>query len=1198
MYLKTLIMQGFKSFAERTVIDFSPGVTAFVGPNGSGKSNVADAIRWVLGEQSAKTLRGQRMEDVIFSGTGTRRPLSYAEVTIVLDNSDGGLDWDYREIEVTRRLYRTGESEYYLNRNRCLLRDITTLFMDTGIGRDGYSIVGQGRIDELLSGNPDERRRIFEEAAGIVRFRKNQQDSEKRLATAAQNMERVGDLLGEMERQRRPLLRQAETAKEFLRLRQILTDNEVALLLVQSDQQAESLAVAETARQIAADELDELSAARTELQREHEANIAASESNEASIDRLRDEVEALRNDEAEVTTETDLARQRVESLKKQAIEAAALIAESDARRVELEREMSDRTERGQVMQRDRERFEERLAAEERELNALTARLDVGERQTEVLRQEFVDCQDSLFECRDRLAEIRTEKRLAEENSRRLEREESELISVGDALSLTLEEQSERTEQLAADLATGERILEEERRKVRERGERIAASETELNATRQEKQRAQFRLTTLRDLEDSFAGYHDAVQAVLKEAKRRDDDRTVVGAIGSLIQVPADYRMAISVALGAAIQNIVVRSERSAREWIDWLRERRAGRATFLPLDTIRPREPDHALLNRLSAATGYIGLASELVTCSDETRPITDWLLNRTLIAADLAAATAMAAQSNYRIRIVTLGGDVVNVGGSLTGGYNIKQESPVLGRAGDLKKLEREITALQKHETQLAAQLTELSRGWSEAERALRGNEEELIRRRQELVAEQDKLAAHERNIAVNRRARDDNLSAREAAVAEQERLREWENAQLATEAEITARVETLQAEIERSVSGNRAAVKERDERREYISDLRLSLNSIVESQNSLTEMTERIAGELAESAARSEQRVTEKAAREKEAELLSLSLTNFGARLKRLAQKREERNSLLNELIARRNEYRQNQEEFITRLQETARREMNLTTERERAEARVEKARLYLAQIRNRMWEEYALTVEQALKEGKARELENTAATEKLIRETRQKIRDMGNVNVNAVETLRELEQRLNFTNEQMADLEASARKLEKVIDELLVTMRDRFSQSLLAISKNYDAVFRELFGGGQAEIFLADPTDVLNSPIEIRVQPPGKRLQNMLLLSGGERSLAAIALLFAILRLTPSPFCVLDEIEAALDEANVWRFNKFLSNYSLQTQFILVTHRSGTMECADYIYGVTMQERGVSRVLSLKLKTDEVDGNGLIE
>ena len=1182
MRLKVLEIQGFKSFPDKTKITIGEGITGVVGPNGSGKSNISDSIRWVLGETSSKQLRGSgKMEDVIFGGTQSRGAMGFASVALTIDNSDHGLDMDADEVTIGRRYYRSGESEYSINGQNVRLKDVYELLLDTGIGRDGYAIVGQGRIAEIVGAKSAERREIFEEASGIAKYRYRKNEAERRLEAAEGNLERLRDILGELEKRVGPLKRDSEKAQQFLELSERRKSLEVTLWVdairrandtVRDQQRKFEAAQADyerLSRQL--DEFDEKSAAlREEAQQlvlqveQANADIrAVTEANagsESEIAVLKNESEHSRFRIDEATGELERAGQGRQSIETEAAGHKAAIeklhgevAALDARVAELRAELRALEEKAAASGQRRDVIDAAIARLQDTATAAKVRAASAQSAKEAAAQR-------LDEAKQQAVELENSAAAAEEEKRRAERR------LKDA-----EEAVTRNDNIKAGLKLK---LESRRRQQAEAADALQKADKERSNTSQ-------RIHILEDLERNMDGYQQSVKAVMRAAAGRRL-RGIIGPVAGILTVEKGYETAIETALGFALQNIVVEDQGCARAAIGFLKDERAGRATFLPLDTVQGSR----FTGRL---TGTAEVAADLVKCDPRYQHIIDNLLGRIIVVEDLSEASTVAKNLGYRNRIVTLDGQVINAGGSFTGGSTARSVG-VFSRKQELDELRTRLVKLEKKradaEKELEARKAEvdnLTAQLSGAEAEGMNASSERLRASLELDRLTAAVAQHEENT----RSLAAEIEAQQAAVTQNETAcAEAEAAQGKAEAELN----TYNAELAELGESTGSLTAERERITNELSEnqmQRLANEKDIGLHEAALEGLQSRTGE-AEARARELNAAIEAAKAKIEANALKI------AEIERTRGENKEKIAAAEETIRTANAARMEKEAAVARLGQENR---ALTDERERMSG--EMARLAerrtaaeneLNDTNTKLWEEYQLTA------GEAKELcvefESLTELRRSVAEVRGKIRGLGNVNVGAIEEYKEVKERYDFLKAQVTDVEKAKSELTRMIAELCSEMEELFTTSFKQINTHFQQIFKELFGGGHARLYLSDESNVLESGIEIEVSPPGKVIKNLSALSGGEQALVAISIYFAILNVNPAPFCFLDEIEAALDDVNVARYAQYLRRMTDHTQFIVITHRRGTMEAADVLYGVTMQEDGVSKILRLDLDKVSAD------
>ena len=1179
MYLKALEIQGFKSFPEKTVLNFGEDITAIVGPNGSGKSNIADAIRWVMGEQNSRQLRGAKMEDVIFGGTEKRNQMGFAQVTLVIDNTEHIFNRDESEVAVTRRYYRSGESEYYINKQAVRLRDVNELFMDTGMGREGYSIIGQGKIDEILSVKSGERREIFEEAAGISKFRHRKEESERKLARTEENLVRINDKIAELELQVEPLRKQAETAKKYLILRDELRVLEISVWLeqlqtiraasfkLQSDvetaredknraqraldnvyAESERCAEAVRANDISAEEqrgaLGELESRAAELESAVAVLQTAMAHNEESLNRLNREMEESSHRTENLQNQMDTAQSRIAGIDE---EVAALDAELDELMDSIRRvaeNVGDAVRRSEAL-RARQTLELSAAADARaELSALNTSVhEVGQRRA-ALEADLAAAEEKL----------ETGRKESRENRRALTaaRDEAQAVSnIIEGHSLKMEGRRRRAQEAA------------------ERKLQLTMEENNLTS----------RIHMLTEMEKEYEGFSKAVKTVMHAADK-NTLRGIRGPVASLMTTDERYTVALEIALGGALQNIVVDREEDAKTAIGFLKQRDGGRATFLPMTAIRGEELRE---KNVAEEYGFVGIASELIGYDKQYEGIFRNLLGRTVVVEDLDCGIAMARKYQNRFRIVTLDGQLINRGGSMTGG-SVSRSAGVLSRANELK-------ALQERQETVKKALAEASARAEELEREVQKAQYELdVAREQQRSAEDSVLTLEGKqnhyDILVDtlelscetleqdlenleRRTEDERrrIVEVEKRIAECEqradKLRAEAEENVADQSDLQAQNDRLGDAIGQKKEAKAALLAEREASVRSCEDLRALQEDLLCDRGS----REELAGQFRRD---NERAAAEMAGHRAVLEKLRADADGIRATLGRLA---EEKLALEGQRTAQNQKIQECNDELLHTEREVARLEQKLNTG-----VMEEKA------ILDKLWERYELSHSDAMEQRV--ELESVAKATRRIAELNREIKALGTPNIGAIEEFDRVNTRYTYLSEQRTDVEQAKEELHGIIDQITRQMTEIFAVQFKLINESFQETFLELFGGGQARLELEDENDILGCGIEIKVQPPGKQLKTITLLSGGEKAFVAIALYFAILKVHPTPFCVMDEIEAALDEANVVRYARYMRRIAGKTQFIVITHRRGTMEEADVLYGVTMQERGVSRILTINL------------
>ena len=1183
MYLKRLELQGFKSFADKTILEFKPGITSVIGPNGSGKSNISDAIRWVLGEQSMKSLRGAKSEDIIFAGTQSRKSLGFAEVSIVIDNSDAKLPIEYSEVTVTRKLYRNGETGYFINKTPCRLKDILELFMDTGIGKDGYSIIGQGKIDEILSNKSEDRRHIFEEAAGIVKYRTRKQESEKKMEQTKLNLLRINDILTEIEGNIEPLKAQSEKAKQYLNLREELKNIEVGLFVYNINTYKEKL------EQIIKDE--EIMTAQRNTENEKLTSIQSlKDSLKQELDEITTQIEQMQNIGFESTnkiekinSEIGISKERIQNniANKERLESE--IQELKTRIGELQEEEKQRQEKKANLFQNKEKFEEELKQKEKELAKLTKTLSDKELEIEAKKQKIETNTDKKYEV---LADINTQEANYENLEKRkktLKIELENIISELDSTRDNKQELSKKFYEIQSKRNIVSNNLQQETTEKESCMNKIKDFEEEINKLNYQMNMKDARHKFLLETEKEKEGYIKSVKELLLDCDKNSQlKKGMHGVLANLISVNKEYELAIEMCLGQALQNVVTETEEDAKKLVEHLRNNNLGRASFLPISSIRGKRIENVISNGMK---GVIGIASDLVKCDKKYTQIVLNLLGRTVVVEDMNIGISLAKMNNYSFRIVTLKGDVISSSGSITGGSVATKTVNILGRSREIEELEKEIKKLSKKIEEITLQKQKYLESITEVIEKVAGLEKELQDIEIVYAAENQKMVSIEENIYKLEQRRD-KLKEEELSINKQkeESIKQKEEKEQEVE-KLNSEIKSLSEEVEQFATVNKDNQKYIDDLNFDITNLKISVSSFIESEASIEEFVERIRQEILNNNNNIEnknntlnQAIKENAELQtkidnlnSEIEQIKAEVNNSSENIEKLKQLRTEKN----ELLDKKEEEITNQFSILEGLKEQI---VKMDFKKTKLEQDIE-------QLINTLWDEYEITPNNA---GEYKKPNNIAQAQKEVSSIREKIKDLGSINIDSIEEYKKISERYDFMCEQRLDLENTVAKLRKVISEMTQTMEQQFKEKFEIINKNFNEVFIELFGGGKAELILTDEDNVLECGIDIRVQPTGKKLQNMMLLSGGEKAFTAIALLFAILKINPAPFCILDEIEAALDDVNVYRFAEYLKKFSQASQFLVITHRKGTMEVADTVYGVTMEENGISKLLSMKLSS----------
>ena len=1185
MYLKSIEVQGFKSFANKITFEFHNGITGIVGPNGSGKSNVGDAVRWVLGEQSAKQLRGGNMQDVIFSGTETRKPLGFAYVAITLDNSDHKLPIDYQEVTIARRLYRSGESEYLLNGTSCRLKDVNELFYDTGIGKEGYSIIGQGQIDKILSGKPEERRELFDEAAGIVKFKRRKNTAIKKLEEEQQNLTRVNDILSELTRQLAPLEKQAETAKVYLKKKEALKQLDIQMFLVEMARIREQLKAVEEKYEIAQSDLEETCKSFDVTKTEYE-NL------EKELETLEEEIQKSREQSTQRTLEKQNLENQIHLLQEQIHSAKQNETQYQERALALEGDIDKKKKEEQGYLEEQSQLEEKAAefskvqsqAQEAfkaiaiEIHNLEEAIESGKNEIIEILNQRASIKGKLQRYDTMLEQISIRKVALNQRNLTLRSEAAQLDASEEQYKVQKQEIEETIEKL---IRQGNRCEDQ----IKKYQAEISRATQQLENEKTAYHREASRLESLKNITERYDGYGNSIRRVMEQKKNVSG---IKGVVADLLKVEKNYETAIETALGGSIQNIVTDNENTAKGMIEFLKKNKYGRATFLPLTSMKNKKT----FNNPAALKepGVIGVASDLVQVEAEYEGLANYLLGRTLVVDHIDHGIAIAKKYQYTIRMVTIEGESLNPGGSLTGGA-FKNNSNLLGRRREIDELHGNVEKLKLNIEKLQAALEEY--------RNKRNHFRDEAARMQESLQEQ---YIQENTVQMNL----NSMSDKRAEIKQGYENLKRESAELEKQAkEIEENSQSIQLEMEASASQESALEKSINEKQEELEsrkkqemDISKELEKsqlegagITSRKGFIQENLRRIKEELESLTNQKEALFAGMEEGKEEALKKETEIVKIRQEIELAAKEEEEDREKLQEALLKKEKMTQEHKAFFSKRDELSARMNLLDKESYRLLGQKEKLEENQETQVNYMWEEYEITYSQALID-MPDELQERAEIKSAISNMRSEIRQLGNVNVNAIEEYKELSERHTFMKTQHDDLVQAEETLQGIINELDTGMRRQFEEKFGQIRIEFDKAFKELFGGGKGTLELDEEEDILEAGIRIISQPPGKKLQNMMQLSGGEKALTAIALLFAIQNLKPSPFCLLDEIEAALDDSNVTRYAKYLHKLTKNTQFIIITHRRGTMAAADRLYGITMQEKGVSTLVSVDLIENDLD------
>ena len=1181
MYLKRLELQGFKSFADKTILELMPGITTVIGPNGSGKSNISDAIRWVLGEQSMKSLRGTKSLDIIFAGTQNRKSLGFAEASLVFDNSDGALPIEYTEVTVTRKIYRSGETGYYINKVPCRLKDVLELFMDTGIGKDGYSIIGQGKIDEILSNKSEDRRHIFEEAAGIVKYRTRKQESEKKLEHTKLNLLRINDILTEIEGNLEPLQMQADKAKKYLNLREELKNIEIGLFVYNIEKYKQDL------EKVVQDIEIMQSQCNDEEGRLERVKILKEEL-KSSIDEITETIENMSNIGFEsqkqieqLNSDINVAKTRIANNNENNDRYLKEIEEQNAKIKELKDEIEQKEAKKDNLKQNKEKFEKELNEKQAELDKLTEKLSSKELEIEGYKHTVEENTDKKYELQSEINAQNINYQNFEKRQVQIKQEMQSTISELDGTRLNKEDIAKQFNEIENKKNKAQKSLNEVSKQREEANQKIKSFESNINILSSEMRIKESRLKFLIETEKEKEGYIKSVKSLLKDCENiKELGKGMNGVLANIIEVPDDLQTAIEMCLGASLQNIVTETETDAKRLVEHLRKNNLGRASFLPISSVRGKKLDKIKGNE----SGVIGIASDLIKYNKKYEQIILNLLGRTVIVDNMDTAIKVAKQNGYTFRIVTTEGDLINPSGAITGGSVAKKTVNILGRGKEIEKLEKEIKNLKQ-------KIEKLENDKQNYEESIEGILELSANLEKELQ-EIDITYATEKQKVISINENIEKLEKRlNRLKEEQANLEKQKEEAVSTKGDLQVEInkiveqnEELSKIITEFAELNKDDQKYIDDLNFDITNLKISVSSFDESEASIQEIQERINQELENAHTSIENKNTQIEQIKKDNEDLEKSIQETLQKIEEVKESVNSSSSKIEELKkerAQKSEKLSKQEDEITVKFKVIE---DLKGQLVKLDVKKTKIEEDINGIINKMWEEYELTPNNAEQYQKP---ENVALTQRRVNSLRTEIRELGSVNVDSIEEYKNLKDRYDFMSEQRLDLENTMSKLRKVISEMTQIMKEQFKEKFKVINKNFGEVFAELFGGGKAELTLEDEENILECGIDITVQPPGKKLQNMMLLSGGEKAFTAIALLFAILKINPAPFCVLDEIEAALDDVNVFRYADYLKKFTDHTQFLVITHRKGTMEVADTVYGVTMEESGISKLLSMKLK-----------
>lgn len=1187
MYLKSIEINGFKSFANKIVFEFPHGITGIVGPNGSGKSNIGDAVRWVLGEQSAKQLRGSKMEDVIFSGTENRRPLGFAYVAILFDNRDRKIALDYDEVKVARRVYRSGESEYLINGAACRRRDIVEIFYDTGIGKEGYSIIGQGQVEKILSGKIEDSRELFDEAAGIAKYKKNRSVTEKSLEQERQNLERVTDVLRELEERVGPLEEQSRTAKEYLKLRDREKDLDIHLFLYDYENTHKELKESQSRQEIVTRDLENTREIHDHIKEKNASLQQESEALLTKIEKAGTEKEQFSSRKEELDSENLILLHRIESNERMIAHYGEIISQNLVEKETKSAKKKEQKEQLDSLKRELTELEAEKSRLTEEKGKYIEKKKLASEKLSIQKDALFSMMDDQLDTKEKLSRYDTMEeqlqiRNAEYNSRLI------------ALQSDLKDYNEKNTRLEAELKENQQSYDEalkELEKAEEEDRMLSGEESRLDSVLgQENQnflRARSRYETLAGITERYEGYNQSIKHIMEQKKKNPG---IIGVVADIMELDKKYETAIEIALGGALQNVVTEDDQVAKKMIAFLKQNRFGRATFLPLTNIRRR--NSSIHPSILEEEGVIGLASDLVSVNDRFEPLVQFLLGRTIVVDTIENALLLSRRNNYSLRVVTIGGELLNPGGSITGGA-YRHSGNLLGRKREMEESREKMKQAEDSCRQIREKLTAIGKDREDNQISLEEKQEKVTSLQ---------LALHDLGHQIP------DLLEKEKALKENIETLKEEHASLKNQLlEIRAQKEVL---AENQLSHEKIHEKSND----VMDRLEKEIAALEESIRDIEGKENQVILHISQAKQKMEFYVSDCQRLEEEILGCDHSIEGNQQQKKELQRQNEEAEEKRREIAGQTDKimtalqeisgklYSLKEEQktvsgkhavIFRELEEQNDRILLLEKENARLAARQEKLESDLESRVDYMWEQYELTYNYAM------ELKHQDVTSEMAAQYRQEKKDisqqikkLGNVNVGAIEEYKTVGERYEFLRGQYDDIKEAEEKLLTMIDELNTAMREQFSEQFAEIRQMFTTVFQDLFEGGTADLELMDDENMLECGIRIVAQPPGKKLQNIMLLSGGERALTAIALLFAIQKLKPSPFCLLDEIEAALDDANIVRFSRYLKKLSADTQFIVITHRRGTMSAAEALYGITMQEKGVSTLISVDLIDKQLD------
>ena len=1181
MYLKKLEIQGFKSFADRTILEFQGGgITAVIGPNGSGKSNISDAIRWCLGEQSMKSLRGAKSEDIIFAGTQARKPLSFAEVEMTFDNSDNVLNIEFQEVTIKRKIYRTGESGYFINNVPCRLKDIIELFMDTGIGRDGYSIIGQGRIDEILSAKSEDRRHIFEEAAGIVKYRARKEETEKKLEQTKLNLIRINDILLEIETTIGPLKEQSDKAKKYLELRENLKNIEIGLILSKIDSTKQKLLEIKENKSIF-EEND-----KSENQKLNKYQIEKEELKE-KFDQVIKEIERIQNISFEsktklekINSDINLSNERILNNQENISRLEMEISKTNESITELVTEKENKNFKKENLAKNKERFDKELSEKLLELEKITKKLSKKALEIEEKKKIIEKETENKYELQQNFNEQEITIRNSNERNKQIKKELIIIISQLDQNRLIKNERLSIFREIEKTRNNSKKELEEKQEYINKIELDISKISEKINLIKSDKRIKESKIKFLEELEKEKEGYGKAVKSIILECEKNQQlNKGYKGVIANLIKIDNKYITGIEMLLGSAIQNIVTKTEQDAKSMIEYLRENNIGRASFLPITTVKGNK-----LEKYKKVEGTIGVASDLISYDPEYDEIMKNLLGKSVIVDNMENAIKLANENKHSFRIVTLNGDIISPSGSMTGGAISKKTSNILGRTEEIKTLKKELEEIEIAIKELQKEKENITKSNLDKLQQIEELKEQLQQNEIKYATEQEKMNSIIKEIISLENEKEKRNSEIEKNNQNIENANQIKAKILENISTIVEKSERLNNEISEYSEEHKEDQKYIDTLNEDITNLKISVSSFEESNLSIDEILERINSEIEAKNQNIQNNEKEITILKNKNEALKSLIIELNQNIQKIENDVKTSSEKQENLKESRTKYNQR----ISELEKAIEKQFGIIKDIKeqilKIGMRETNVNDTVTSLINELWTEYEITPNNAKEYEKPINIKQVEENVKILKE---EIKLLGIININSIEEYKKTEERYTQMNEQRYDLETTISKLHEIISEMTETMKRRFKEKFEIINQNFNEIFKELFGGGMAKLSLEDENNILECGIDIQVQPTGKKLQNMMLLSGGERALTAIVLLFAILKINPSPFCILDEIEAALDDVNVYRYAEYLKKLNKLTQFLIITHRKGSMEAARTVYGVTMEENGISKLLSITLK-----------